>query len=109
MIATLTGCGMGALLLLARYSLEAEVGDLRLALTRLLGVVVVVRLAAFLSMPVFSLEFTIEAAVIAVAYTALLMYFFVLNARDAALSMVLTLFLFLILLGVSAAVYWAVL
>jgi hypothetical protein len=108
-IATLTGCGMGALLLLARYSLEAEIGDLRLSVTRLLGIVVVARLAAFLSMPVFSLEFTIEAAVVAVAYTGLLMYFFVLSARDAALGMVLTLFLFLILLGVSAALYWAVL
>ena len=108
MVGAMTGCGVAALALVARYSLQAAFGDVKLAALRVLGAVVSVRLLAFLSLPLRSLELPLEAAAIAAAYTGLLIYFFVLGVRDAAVAMFVTFMLLLTLVGVSAAVYGAV-
>jgi hypothetical protein len=105
--AVLTLSGLGGLYALA-HMVSSRVGDARLALIRMLGIMVAIGLLAFFNVNSAALEWTIESVTQALAFLGLSMVLFRLGVRDAATLLGVTLIAVVGLLLVSALVLWSV-
>lgn len=103
------GAGLGGLVFLARVVHLAPLGDIRLAGVRLLGIAFLTRLPALvINVGLAGLEWSIEFAVGSAIAIFASMYLFSLDVRDALLAWLGTIAIFIVLVVVSAAVWWAI-
>jgi hypothetical protein len=105
--AVLTLSGLGGLVVLAHMA-KAQVGGVKLAAVRMVGIMGAIGVLAFFSHTSAFLEWTVELLTQALAFLGLSMVLFRLSVRDAATLLGVTVIAVAGLLLVSALVLWAV-
>lgn len=108
LIALWSAAGLGGLGFLARFVMLRKLGDLRLAAVRMLAITATMRLLAFIDPPqeplwLKWLELLLEFIGQAAVFVGLVMYFYVLNVRNALITGIAAILMVLVLLAVSAA------
>jgi hypothetical protein len=104
-VAMWTGCGLGALAVVA-YLNGMRLGDVRLAAARMLGVVAVMHLTRFLSFRTLWIEWTLESIAQAAIFGALTMVMFNLKPRDTPMLVGSAIILFLAAWLSALAIVW---
>lgn len=108
LMALLCACGIAGLVLLGQM-LQRPIGDLALAATRILGIVITIRLLTFLEVPgPRSLEWVVEGVLQAAAFVGLVIVLFALKPRNAMILGAFALSAFVALWVLARVTLWSI-